>query len=372
MTEEFVAPRYGDDALCNVLPSIMSRLEGSAGRIEIPAAHKYVVLMVDGLGWNILRSHASHAERLASYEARILTCSVPSTTACSLSSLGCGVPPGQHGVVGYTFLDPEVGAVINALTWERGRDDIPSFRQVSTRFEQLVDAGRPSAAVTLARFEGSALTQTAFAGTRLVARPDDETDVDATVACVAEALAGHDVVYCYQRLLDHAGHTHGVGSWQWLEQLEAADDLAAGLAALTGDDVCLLVTGDHGMVNVPLARRIVAEEEPTLAGFTHIAGEGRLRQLYGDDPRSLAASWARHLGERALVVRREEAIDAGWFGAEVTRRTASRIGDVLVAMRDDWAVMSTAFAKELTLVGMHGSLTPDELLVPLLAVGGRR
>lgn len=370
MIEEFVAPRYGSGALCDLLPSIEAALAGQPGVIELPKASTYVVLMVDGLGTELLREHADDAPRLAEIPRQTLTCSVPSTTACSLTSLGCGVWPGQHGVVGYTFREPTVGGVVNALTWEGGPADVAGFRQVPTRFEAIGRRGRSCGSVTLGRFAGSALTDIAFGGTNLLARPLDEQDVPGTVARVAEAVAEHDVVYVYHRLLDHSGHSFGIDSDEWLAQLAVVEELVVQAGKLAGRDVCLLATGDHGMVNIPQAHRVVAEAEPELAGWTHLAGEGRFRQLYTEDPADLGRRWAAFLGERAVVVRREEAIEAGWFGPEVTDKTAARIGDVLVAMRDDWAVMSTAFEGEFSLVGMHGSLTAAEMLVPLLTIGG--
>ena len=373
MIPEFVSPRYQGNALCNLMPSILDRLDGAPDPvIALPNAQKYVVVMVDGLGRDILHRWGDHAERLLDMEETELTCSVPSTTACSLTSLGTGRPPGRHGVVGYTFRDPEVQAVVNALTWEHGQPDLDVFRQEPTRFQQLAAAGHHAGAVTLGRFDGSALTRLAFDGTVLYARPADESDVDGTVALVETALAHHDVVYCYQRLLDHAGHSYGTGSWQWLQELETVDDLAAGIAALSGDDICVVITGDHGMINVPQEHRIIAEDEPCLAGFHAIAGEGRYRQLYTEFPEPLAKAWQQYLGERAQVLLREEAIDAGWYGPEVTQTTSGRIGDVLVAMRSDWAVMSRTFPDEFSLVGMHGSLTHSEMVVPLCMRGGQR
>lgn len=372
MTDDLVLPRYGAGALCNVLPSIAARLRGGMPIIDVPSARKYVVVMVDGLGLDIMHQWGDHAEHLVSLDEIALTCSVPSTTACSLTSLGTGRPPGRHGVVGYTFFDPQADAVVNALTWEHGQADVELFRQEPTVFQQLAEEGTASAAVTLGRFDGSALTRLAFGGTALHPRPEDESDVDGTVALVTQALTTHDVVYCYQRLLDHAGHTSGPGSWQWLQELETVDDLVAGIVALAADDVCVLVTGDHGMITVPPHRRIIAEQEPRLEGFRRIAGEGRFRQLYTEAPERLADAWRGFLGERAHVVLRDAAIADGWFGDEVTSTTRERIGDVLVAMRDDWAVMSTRFPDEFSLVGMHGSLTHAEMVVPLLSRGGTR
>ena len=301
-------------------------------------------------------------------DAVTLTCSVPSTTATSLTGLGCGTWPGRHGVVGYTFLDPATDKVLNALSWEGGPKRLGPFKLAPTVFESLAAAGIGSAAVSLSRFAGSALTGLAFGGTDHFG-VDNESDPASVVELVTRALDGHRVVYCYERLLDHAGHGWGVGSWQWLEQLARVDDLVSTLRAALDEDVCLLVTGDHGMVNVPSEHRIVAEDHPELLGFRHIAGEGRFRQFYCDDAPALKAAWSRFLGERGDVVLKEEAVEAGWFGPTLGDRAAARIGDVLVAMRGDWAVMTRTFPREFDLVGMHGSLTAQEMLVPLLVMG---
>lgn len=373
MPAEFTPPRYEDLALANLLPSVVARLTGDDPAIQLPVARQYVVLLVDGLGWHQLRRYADHAETMGTLAAdsERLTCSVPSTTATSLTSLGCGVPTGEHGVTGYTFFEPTVSRVINALTWEGGPADVAGFAQTPTLFQRLATLGRPSAAVTLERFADSALTRLAFGGTTLFPVAT-ESDPVGFAALVTDALRIADVVYCYERLLDHVGHGYGVGSWQWLDQLAAVDDLVSHLIAVLPDDVCVIVTGDHGMINIPSGSRIVAEDEPRLAGYAHLGGEPRFRHLHGDDPRALAWAWESVLGERAMVLRREEAVEAGWFGPRVSGLSAARIGDVVVAMTDNHAVMSRRTPGEFSLIGMHGSLTAAEMEVPLLVHGGVR
>ena len=373
MSAQFVEPRYQDLALINVIPSVVSRLTGEEPVIDLPRARQYVVLLVDGLGWHQLLGHVDHAETMAPamVGAARLTCSVPSTTATSLTSLGTGVPTGEHGVAGYTFLEPSVGRVINALTWDGGPSDIASFAQIPTIFQRLASIGRPSAAVTLDRFAGSALTRIAFAGTTHFP-VSAEGDPDHFASLVTDALLASDVVYCYERMLDHDGHGYGVGSWQWLDRLASVDDMVARLVELLPEGVCLLVTGDHGMVNVPQESRLVVEEEPRLAGYTALGGEPRFRHIYSDDPGATAWAWGSVLGERAAVLRREEAIEAGWFGPQVTSMSEARIGDVVAAMTADHAAMSVGTPGEFSLVGMHGSLTAAEMEVPLLVFGGER
>ena len=124
------------------------------------------------------------------------------------------------------------------------------------------------------------------------------------------------------------------------------------------------------MINIPEGSRIVAEDESRLAGYDHLGGEPRFRHVHGSDPRALAWAWESVLGERGQVLRREEAIEAGWFGPRVSALSAARLGDVVVAMTEDFAVMSHQKPREFSLVGMHGSLTPAEMEVPLLIHGG--
>ena len=367
----FVVPRYDGPTLAEVLPSVTARLSGEVGRLLLPEAARYVVFMVDGLGWEVLVEHEADSTFLAPRLGRAtkLTCAIPSTTATSLTSLGCGLPPGRHGIVGYSFRDPERDQILNALTWEGGPEDVEGFRCVPTVYESLGSAGMTTSCVSLARFATSGLQRTAFAGT-LFRGVEQESDPGTIIPLIQEALTDSRVVYLYERLLDHDGHAHGVGSWQWLDRLGHVEDLVQAVAAALPDDTALLVTGDHGMVNVPRHRQIVIEDCPGLAGARLVGGEPRFRQLYTDDPASLAAAWQEELGERAEVWLRDDAIDAGWFG-EVSQRVRPRIGDVLVAMRDDWAVNTTARPKEFELVGQHGSLTPAEMHVPLFTFGPR-
>ena len=80
----------------------------------------------------------------------------------------------------------------------------------------------------------------------------------------------------------------------------------------------------------------------------------------------MVATWTDLLGDRAEVMTRESAILRGWFG-DVTPGVRPRLGDVIVASRGDTAILSTTdFPYEATLVGLHGSLTPDEMLIPMV------
>ncbi|WP_420177063.1 alkaline phosphatase family protein [Luteococcus sp. OSA5] len=369
--DDFILPRYGHSALSDLLPSIGAHL-GVPGCdrdvLGLPSAESYVVLLVDGLGDQLLRQSLQHTEYFSEVygDAVRLTSGVPSTTATSLTCLGTGLVPGQHGTAGYSFRAPGCSHAMNALTWEGGPDDLLGFQPKATMFERLAAAGVTVTSVGLERFAGSGLTTTALRGPRFVGV--DELDHPARIeASVAASREGsRNVVYVYERTLDHTGHGKGVASQEWLDALTSIDGFAAQLREALDDQVCLLVTGDHGMIDVSAERHVLVEDSPALLqGVDVFAGEGRLRQLWTSEPGAVQRRWEAELGERALVVSRVQAVEAGWFGP-MDASLRDRFGDVLVAMRDDWAVMTRALPRELGLVGQHGSLTPAEMQVPLL------
>lgn len=368
---DLVKPAYATSTLCDLMPGIGAHLgvPGSTDVLSLPAADRYVVILIDGLGWHLIRRAAREAPYLAGLLAKStsLTSAVPSTTVTSLTSLGTGLPPGQHGMVGYTCRVPHTGEILNTLTWD-SKLPVREFQTKPTFFEAAARAGVSVSSVSLERFEKSGLTQAALRGADFVGFAN-ETDEDARVELIVQAAARGDrsLVYAYERELDHCGHVQGCLSFRWHEHLARIDAMCRRIREALPDEVRLIITGDHGMLDIPADRRIIAEDEPGLmVGVDALAGEGRFRQLYVDreKPLVVANRWRDRLGDTAWVRTRDEAIDEGWFGP-VDDQILERYGHVLVAMRTDWAVMTRQFPRELTLVGMHGSLTPAEMMVPL-------
>jgi hypothetical protein len=134
-----------------------------------------------------------------------------------------------------------------------------------------------------------------------------------------------------------------------------------------------VVTADHGMVDVARQARVDVDQEPELlAGVQVFAGEARFRHLYCDPDAAgaVAARWQHRLGASAIVLTADDAIAQGWFGV-MSERVRPRLGDVLVASLGNSAVESSSrFPVEMSLIGLHGSLSADEMYVPLLVDAG--
>jgi hypothetical protein len=374
----FVEPAYGDRSLGDVLPAVARALAlpaevlgpGPSGLV-LPSAPAYVVFLVDGLGAELLRRHAHAAPFLASLlddpaaGPTVGTAGVPSTTATSLTSLGTSLPPGTHGLVGFTSRIPGTDRLLNALAWDAAVDPA-TWQPHPTAFARLAAAGVAVSSVNKREFRDSGLTLVGYRGADYVGA---DRVGERIAAVVATAAARPSLTYVYDADLDWTGHRFGVASTQWLQQLAMVDAEAEQMREALPADVRLVVVADHGMVDSPPEARVDVDEVPVLRdGVTLLGGEARFRHLYcvGGAVDDVAATWRETLGERAEVLTRDQAVARGWFG-ELSPAVTPRIGDVLVAARGDLAVMSSVdFPYETTLVGLHGSLTAAEMLVPVV------
>ena len=369
---DFVAPAYGDHSLADLIPAVAAALGRPIGPapagLVLPDAPSYVVFLVDGLGAELLRRHRRAAPWLASlvdHSDGLLTSGVPSTTATSLTSLGTALPPGAHGLVGFTSRIPGTDDLLNALSWSRSVDPV-EWQPHPTAFARLVAAGVSVTAVNKREFRASGLTIAAHRGAEFVGADR----VGERIAAVTAASAHRpSLTYMYDGDLDWTGHRFGVASSAWQQQLAMVDAEAEQLRETLPPEVRLVVVADHGMVDSPPESRVdVADHHELRDGLALIGGEARFRHLYarGGAVADVVATWRERLGDRALVLTRDEAIGRGWFG-DVGASVRPRLGDVVVACTGDTAILdSDAFPYEATLVGLHGSLTPVEMLVPLI------
>jgi len=366
-------PAYGRGSIADVMPSAAAALgvPGFQDVLGLGPARRVCVLLVDGLGWELLVRNPVAAPFLSTLTPASvpLTAAFPATTATSLGSLGSGLAPGVHGILGYLVAVPGEGRLMNSLTWDPGIE--PRRWQPSpTVFERVARHGVAVSQVGPEKFAGSGLTVAVFRGARFVAAESPGDLVARTVATVAAGR--RSLVYAYYGDLDRTGHLRGCTSASWRFQLAHVDRLAEQLAAALPAGTLLVVTADHGMVDVDEADRVDVDAEPALqAGVALFGGEARARHLYTEPGAAddVLAAWLDRLGDRAWVASREQAVAEGWFGPEVPAMMLPRIGDVVVASYGDLAVVARrSEPHESALVGMHGSMTAEEQLVPLLTV----
>jgi len=374
-----IVPAYGELSLADLSASLLASLseggqsegtsDGTANPLGLPAARRACLLLVDGMGWEQLRAHQAAAPFLAelAFNSRPLTCGFPATTVTSLASLGTGLPPGEHGMLGLQVANPATGRLVNGLHWPLDVDPL-TWQARPTIFERAAAAGINVSHIAKGELAATGLSRAALRGA--VSRPAGSLGALAAEAGAALHESERALVSVYTGDLDAAGHQYGVSSPAWTYQLAHVDKLAEQIASALPMGAVLYVTADHGMVNVGSEDRVDVDAIPELrAGVALLGGEPRARHVYaqpGAVPDVLAA-WREALGDRAWVATRDEAIKDGWFGP-VDDAMRARIGDVIAAATGTWAIVATkSEPQEPPMIGMHASLTAAEQLVPLLA-----
>lgn len=359
-----VLPAYGRGCLSDVI-GVLCAPGGPRSVPEwmpkvVAGAPRIVLLLIDGLGWRQLTRHADQMPTLSTFEGGHITSIAPSTTATALTSLTTGLAPGEHGLIGYRV---DMGdTVMNVLRWGDEHGDLrrrfpPSQVQPVPPF-----MGSSVPVSSKAELEGSGFTMAHLAGVK----PVGWRSPSSIPVIVREALdAGDDFVYAYYDGVDKIAHERGFGEYYEAE-LRYADALVRDILAVLPPDTVLLVTADHGQVHV--GGNTVLLDDAVMAHVHHQSGEGRFRWLHAKRGREAALFEASQIySSLAWVVTRDQVLEERWFGPRVNDIVARRMGEVALVAREQVSFEDPLDGGAFDLVCRHGSLTADEMLVPLLA-----
>ncbi len=361
--EQPIVPRFGEDCVTSLIPGLLDPDSTSFDLLpdRVVESRAAVVLVVDGLGWNQLRERSKIAPVMSEMAGGPVTTVAPSTTAAALTSIVTGTPPGEHGVVGYRI---DVGGqVLNTLRWSTQRGDARSTIDPDAFSQVDPFLGERPVVVQNASFANSGFTRAHLRGVR----HRGWRTLPTLAVEVRQALgAGEPFVYAYYDGIDKIAHEFGFGE-HYEAELGAVDRLVTDLMISLPRDVSLIVTADHGQVDCTDGR--VELDDGVRRLVDRQSGEARFRWLHASPGRKrdlLSAAVEAH-GHQAWVRPVEQMIDEEWFGPGVSAVARSRLGDVaLVARSTNW-FSDAADGGRIKLIGRHGSLTADEMFVPMLS-----
>jgi len=357
-----IVPDYGGACLSNVVPLLLERPDDTPAWMPVAAldADRAVVLVLDGLGWEQIDSRRHLLPTLSSMAGGPIDSVLPTTTSTALTSLTTGLPPGEHGIVGYRV--HVHGEVLNVLRWTTAAGDARQTVPPQKVQPNLPFLGHRPPVVTRAEFARSGFTQAHLDGVRF-------TGYRMASSLVTEIArltrASEPFVYAYYDGVDKVSHEYGLGA-HYDAEVAAVDHLVADVLGAAAPGTAVVVVSDHGQVEV--ADNVVPIAAEVTAHVSLQSGEGRFRWLHARPGRATAlveASIAAH-GDTAWVCTRDEVVDEGWFGPHVTAEAHSRLGDVALVAREDVAFIEPTDTGPYDLIGRHGSATAAEIRVPLL------
>jgi predicted AlkP superfamily pyrophosphatase or phosphodiesterase len=370
-----VLPDYRGACIASVVPALLARGDDRTRPEWMPpvawAARQVVLLVVDGLGWEQLRARTRLAPVLSAAEGidTAITSVAPSTTACALTSITTGRLPAEHGILGYRLAVED--EILNVLRWTSASNPPRDARRTTPArrfqpFPSFPGAPRPVPVVSRDEFGG-----TGFTAAHLGNSPLHGYKVPSSLPLEIRDLlrAGEPFVYAYYDGIDKVAHANGLGD-RYDAELRAVDRLVADVAGELPAGAVLVVTADHGQIEVGPRLELIGRE--IMSSVRFLSGEGRFRWLHAHDGAAgdLAAAAAERYGDTTWVLPRDQLIELGLFGGRPTSEMVGRLGDVALLPRDPLAFIDPADTGESRLQSRHGSLTSDEMLVPLVALAG--
>jgi hypothetical protein len=418
--ERFVRPDFAGRGLANVAPTILELLAPTAAAVELPPLDrrvlpesltigvKNVVLIVaDGLGYLQLQREmaAGNAPYLSELVARAavdnesvsynpITSVFPTTTVAALGSINSAVAPSAHGLLAYTLYLAEFDTVAEMIRWgpinnrrltfadpEYGCTP-ESFFWAETMYARLHAAGvARTFAVNPTYFAGTALTRMLHQG----ATYSGYISTSSLEPIVGRLVADSDeptYIYAYWPTVDTIAHIIGPLTPEHSAEVAALDLQVGRLVQRLPNrgDTLVLLTADHGHVDTAPEFSVLFADHPDLLAMLRVMPAGERRVVYlhpkpGQTGEVFAYARER-LGEVAPAMRREDAVALGLFGpGQLSERAAARIGEVLLFPRRNLQLIAPVESAEgappprtTAFRGLHGGLTPDEALVPLLAL----
>jgi hypothetical protein len=363
-----VLPAFGGACLTGVVPGLLDHLYGGEALPAwmpgvVAGATQIVLLVLDGLGWQQLEERSPLAPTLTSGIGSAITSVAPSTTATALTSLVTGRPPAEHGVVGYRVAYGN--EIMNILQWSIGGVDA-RVRVPAPVFQPCdVFPGSPETVRVVTRYD--------YASTGFTAAHLGNSELHAwhTLAGLVTGVralvqGGARFVYAYYEGIDKVAHARGLGEY-YDDELRDVDRLVGDVLGVLPPGAALVVTADHGQVEVGGSVEVLGGD--VMEGVSLISGEGRFRWLHAKPGATAAVAEAARdtFGGVAWVRTRDEVVEEGWLGGVPSTAVSPRLGDVVLVPFTPTAFLDPADTGELRLLARHGSLTPAEMLIPLLS-----
>lgn len=291
MTGSPLLPDYGIASLADLLPSVCDglRVPGTWDVLQLGECDRVVVVVIDGLGAVQLGEHAHLAPTLAKGMTRTITSVFPSTTPTALTSLGTGLAPGEHGLVGASFRY-DGGRVLAPLAW---RDQPPAIvvQPQPTWWERAEQAGVAVSVVSPRQFMNTGLTIAGLRGGTYVGAdgPGER------IAMILQAIdgPGRRLVYGYWEALDKTAHIHGVASAAYRAELAIVEQFIVLLSEQLPTDTRLIVTADHGVLDCPDGVG-VDDDAAFTADVELVAGEPRMRHVYTRAAAHVIRRWGKN------------------------------------------------------------------------------
>ncbi|BAL81203.1 alkaline phosphatase family protein [Caldisericum exile] len=339
--------------------------------LKVPKKKKVIFFLIDAFGFNLL-SFAREKVLLESFEEiikngifTVLTSTFPSTTATALPSIYTISEPGTHGVLGYRFYTREFGNLINPLFQKLSvnkncpiKYDEDWLIPIKTIFEILNENNIPNYSIVRSDYLTSTFDKAVYRGTKELGY----LTLSDLYNKIVELLKLDTIfINAYWWSIDALSHHYGPYSQVVISEIKFLDYFLRLLLEKIDNDTLLIISADHGQIDTSNGKVIKLKEEKDSENILLPVSDVRAPYIYTNG--KLQKAFFEKF-DNITALTKEDALNLGLFGNTISFE--ERIGDYIILFKDNSYVDFISEESELNLLGKHGNLTEDEMVVPLI------
>lgn len=403
---DFTYPFYKENCISNIPGTVLDLFDVKNKKSKLPIkvnrganeeVNKVVLLVLDGFGYNQFLRYYKHHKFLTNLAEKgdvfPVTSVFPSQTTNALTTLNTGLTPQEHGLFEYYLYLKEVDRIVSTLSFEplgskrrnelieKGFDPKLLFNG-NTIQNTLREAGVKTFVHIYTGYAYSPYSKVLFDGITIVPNLKS-SDLIVNLRKKLENENGPAYFFVHLSNLDTIAHEYGPDSYEYGAELSVIShllqkELMEKIDCKTAKETLVLVTSDHGGVNIVPQNTTYLNEFPQVVknlqcnkGGKHILPTGSARDIFlhvrEDKLTETKELLAQKIGDKAKIVETKEAIKNGLFGlGGVSREFSDRVGNLLILPYRNETVWFEHFkGRRLSLLGHHGGLNEEEMLVPL-------
>ena len=411
---EFIYPCYESYCFSNIPSAVLyllglrktSPLSGILDKANITQANskKVVLFLIDGFGYKQWLEYANKYKFLKRFTKKGIVAPIttifPSTTAATLTTIHSGLTPQEHGLPEWWVYFDELDKIIVTLPFtplgEEGRDklldagvDPKILFDGKTIYEILSESKIPSFTFIRDTYAKSAYSKTVHKGSETISFINS-SDLLVNLRKKITEISTPAYFYVYWDAVDSIAHTYGPHTEQYLAELNGffyllQEEFLQELEKNSAEEISILITADHGQVNTNPKQTIYLNQYQEVVDNFAVGPSGNKILPWGS-PRDIFLAvkpeklnevfefLTKTLQNKATIMKTEEALKEGLFGnGDLHKKFNSRIGNILILPHGNLTVWYEHFKDEkFDLLGMHGGLSPDEMLIPLAVAKGNQ